>query len=474
MQDPKYTSSEWRQRWLALEKTMTHTLELMSGENQAARQPTLSAMLVALKAFGHSQMKFFLQGFDLNGKTVRLEPSTKYPPEYALRTTLDNLAQDMDIITRSWQQRMALSASAEMIEALAQADKLAYQALLPAIHRKIVPPATIVTYFQKSTTVRLIPYAPVILIGLPISIMTAPQDLLAVPHEVGHYVYRYGQVPAGCQFAGSRFPAALRYRFADKPSWCLDWMEEIFADVYGALIGGPAMALGFEALVIDNPIDEFIEDDGEHPVAALRPNIYHTVFGTLGRFPQANAELITRWEERRKEWGNPQEFTPNASNKDEKVSLDDAQHHLDEIIVSLLKKDLAGIRLAETTQEVLPKGSQGTVAAMDVIHPWSSELPQGEPLAALLGQFNKYVKALERKKQANPPELQVVEDTISMQVAGMAAVERKIGETGLWLDAIKAVADKQHFYMPPEAWMPLLDGSGWATEGPEGGIAHGK
>jgi hypothetical protein len=449
--NPTLDLTEWRNRLDALRKTMAHTLKVMHKQDKTARQGTLEGTLTALKAFGNSQMEFLLQGFGPNA-SVLLEPSTTYPPEYALRTTLDQLAQDTDVILRAWQQRLPELASPMMIAALNKADTLAYQSLEPAIHQKLVPNATVVTYFQKATTVRLIPYAPVIFIGLPLSILTSPQDLLAVPHEVGHYIYRYGRVPNSGKFTGSRFAAALNYRFADKPSWCRAWMEEIFADVYGALIGGPAMALGFEALVTDDPRDEFTHDDGEHPVAALRPNIYHAVFEKLGGYERVRTALVQRWAGWQAERGNPTTFTTAAG---ETVALNEAQPVIDAVVASILKEDLAGLHVAK---------------------PWSNELPDSQSLETLKAQFVDYVEHLPEKSPLQVPDLQMAEEKdgmwIRLKTPEMEVVEHKAGETALWIDAIKTAAQrKQRFNMPPEAWMALLDGSGWATEGPGGG-AH--
>jgi len=451
MQTPTFNPAAWQNRWDALQKTMDHTLKAMQQQEKAVRQPTLESTLIALKAFGESQVRFFLDGFGTNA-AVFLEPSITYPPEYALRTTLDQIAHDMDVIVRAWQQRLAALASPAMIKTLKRADTLAYQSLEPAIRHGVIENATVVTYFQKATDVRLIPYAPVIFIGLPLSILTAPQDLLAIPHEVGHYIYRFGRVRAGGKFAGSRFDAALVHRFADKPAWCVAWLEEIFADVYGALIGGPVMALGFEALVTDDPLDAFTHDDGEHPVAALRPNIYHAVFKALGGFEHARATLVARWEDWQGERGKPSNFTTSYGDT---IDLADAQAVIEAVVISLLQNDLTHV-LADPL--------------------WSNEFLDSESVAALDDQFLRYVEMLPTNGVA-VPDIEMAEDStgqwMRLRGVGTKSVERRVGDTGLWIDAIKAAAQrKPGFNMPPQVWMALLDGSGWATEGPGGGNAH--
>ena len=99
----------WRSRWSALEQSIDHTLAEMK-EGRTPRQATLKSALTALKTFGGRQFRFFLDGFDEN-KLTRLERSEEYPPEFALRTTLDQVAYDMEVIVRAWQQRMPSMAS---------------------------------------------------------------------------------------------------------------------------------------------------------------------------------------------------------------------------------------------------------------------------------------------------------------------------------------------------------------------------
>ncbi|MCB0085504.1 MAG: hypothetical protein KDE47_31400, partial [Caldilineaceae bacterium] len=53
---------------------------------------------------------------------------------------------------------------------------------------------------------------------------------------------------------------------------------------------------------------------------------------------------------------------------------------------------------------------------------------------------------------------------------GAASRVHLVGETGQWFDALKQ--GTVPFNIPPAVWMALLDGSGWATEGPGGGNAH--
>jgi hypothetical protein len=55
---------------------------------------------------------------------------------------------------------------------------------------------------------------------------------------------------------------------------CLNWLEEIFADIYGTLIAGPAFALSIQKMLLEKVNrDNLLKDDGEHPIPYLRPFI---------------------------------------------------------------------------------------------------------------------------------------------------------------------------------------------------------
>lgn len=458
--NPKaFDVERWERRWEAVKAEIDHMLATMKQQDKSARQSTLQSVLTALRVFGEDQLNFFLQGFGPQAK-VFLEPSTLYPPDYALRATLDQMVHDMSVIVRSWEQRQPGLASDMMRKTLNKADLLANGALAPAIQHGLLEPATVVTYFQKDTNVRIIPYAPVSFVGLPITCQTVPLDLLAIPHEVGHYVYRYGRVRSG-EHQGSRFDAALTQRYGGQSPWRQAWMEEIFADVYGSLIGGPVMALGFEDLLSDTPRDEFTYDDGEHPIAALRLNIYQTVFEVMGIEESVTTVLADRATAWRKEHGNPTAFTTTDGAE---VDLAQAQSEMEEIVCSLLTNELADVRAK---------------------HPWSGNLGGNldaeEVLATLHTRFEAMVNQLPTTFRNEVAELQLSEPARDGQWMRLhlgqdddkdKTVKRKVGETDLWIDLVKdAVKQHQNVTLPPSVWMALLDGSGWAIE-ETGGNAH--
>lgn len=455
---PQSVFDTWSRRGDALNATIEQTMHTMRQRQPAVeRQQTLLSLLTALQAFGESQLSFFVNGFDSrNGNgtsTSRLEPSTTYPPEYAMRVTIDQIAYDLDVIQRAYTQRQPGLATDDMLRTLAKADILAYNALAPAIEQDLITNTTVITYFQKSVNVRLLPYAPVALIGLPLTAQTAPRDLLAIPHEVGHYVYRNGKATCG-QFPGSRFAAALHYELQRFPKWCQAWAEEFFADVYGAVIGGPIMALAFEELVVRYHVADFTHDDGEHPVAAIRPDIYHEVFTQLQRHPIESDLLEKRWNNWFEQRGAPASFTPANAEEWWDVELPEAKAEIKKAIALILEGDLGKLKADQSL--------------------WSATLAEGADVEELYRHFDQVVlEQLPDTTEGKVPEVELLDDEDTSfsiylpeytRTRSPDAIRCKVGDTGLWIDAVKQ--DRRGINMPPEVWMQVLDGSGWAVEGP--------
>ncbi len=448
----------WKNRWLALKENIAYwrTKVANAEKPQIERHATLVQLLANLENFGESQMDFFLDGLRCE-PAYRLEPSAEYPWEYVFRTTIDQIGYDLDVLVRAIHQRDPHNNPPGLSHTLALADQLAYQALLPAIkHRLVDADTTVVTYFQKSVNVRLIPYGPVFLIGIPVSATRSPRDLLAIPHEVGHYVFRDGRVRGG-RFADSRFSAALYSRYAHQPDWFNLWLEEIFADIYGCLIAGPVIAHSFMGLVTDDPVSEFTHVDDEHPVAAIRP---HSYFGTLRRMQEPNegkkaryfaeslAKLKAHWQELFSERGAP--ATLALDPKAEPIDTQKLIKTLDEEVVDLILQE-------QFLGKLLPRSEQ------DVAQMWSSELSADQALDTLYQQFEHYAEKLMVKPEPLPE---------------LPAGPGNQGETGLWIDAIKAAAKQAAgnqdpvFVVPADIWGALLTAGGWAVEGPPGGNLH--
>jgi hypothetical protein len=140
-------------------------------------------------------------------------------------------------------------------------------------------------------------------------------DFLAVPHEIGHYVFRFGRMPESARNIALDLPPEAKiadsaYLFRaipgraalaelNIPPFIQRWAEEIFADMYGCRVAGPFITLDFQDLLLGNyTLEGFSrEDDGDHPLPALRPEIYHLTLDSesIPNGPKWASHFRERW-----------------------------------------------------------------------------------------------------------------------------------------------------------------------------------
>ncbi|MBK7897015.1 MAG: hypothetical protein IPJ90_19450 [Anaerolineaceae bacterium] len=413
----------WQNRMDAL------TAQLDATASQLANSPSpsndaLLALTQSLQTFGPDQFHFFMKGFTTN----QLLPAMKLPAEHVLRATLDQIAFDLTLIRRIYQQRQETGGQAT----LTQADKLAQAGLDVAVQAGLLPQTAVLTYFNKSANIRIIPYAPLALVGLPYTATHADLDFLAIPHEVGHYVYHHAPGLA----------AHLHAHIPLYPEWANHWLEEIFADVYGTLVAGPVAGLSLQSLLRDNAQAQFVADDGEHPVDAVRPYIHSTVLRQLNNSKAADA-LDAAWEAElaRRHW--PTQFLPHNSHSP--ADLAQARTLLEQTAVSLLTYLQTNRLLSQ------PK-------------PWSTD---HQDLAKLQANFTTWLtqplKVDHYLLTAVGPEIGVATN------GGPAQNLRAKGSTQTWRDWFKAQARQNPTVpLPYQAWRPIFTSGHWPVKGPEG------
>lgn len=264
-------------------------LGLYSSAPEFPRRDTVVALLLRLQEFGAKHFDFFYNGFTDRSRPTLLESSV-YPPPAVLATILFQISEDLTIIQRAADQRrvpeLYLAQKQQLTSqfgpikydlraALARADQLAMEALSRAGNvittsldgkERWDPQTTTLTYFEKSHASRVIPYAPVALIGIPLSCLRSDEDFLAVPHEIGHFVYHLRTIDPTVDASDHSFVGEdVEYDI---------WQQEIFADVFGARVAGRVMAYDFQELSNEFGRESFIDRDEKHPAPYLRPLVY--------------------------------------------------------------------------------------------------------------------------------------------------------------------------------------------------------
>ncbi len=213
-------------------------------------------------------------------------------PLHLIREAFRYVALDIEIIQRALvQRRRDLPGAGDYATPLLVMDKLALKAVAPIAHRLTDhTQVNVITFLCERTHIHHLPYTDqFILIGLsydrisqdtyypglsPAQKEPLPSfELMAIPHEVGHYVYHNAHLKSKETFAdrSESFKDNRYYR----------WCEEIFADTYGCMVAGALSGLGLQALLVSSDTANVWKDDEEHPTPAVRPYILSQILRVL-------------------------------------------------------------------------------------------------------------------------------------------------------------------------------------------------
>jgi len=138
-------------------------------------------------------------------------------------------------------------------------------------------------------------YAPQIpAISIPLTDYDQPENWQSLAHELSHHVFWNGFSAAHISSAHQKLrenistelvsPSASptnigrsRYlrQLAERIELWENWLEEIFADVYGTLLAGLSYAISTQDIMAErvNKVDDFLIADHDHPCIYLRPLI---------------------------------------------------------------------------------------------------------------------------------------------------------------------------------------------------------
>ncbi|MEM7531483.1 MAG: hypothetical protein AAF639_04865 [Chloroflexota bacterium] len=456
----------WDRRW----KAINNVLELIQiryekafqEEDAVKRDFTIFATLYQLQLFGKAQFHFFHDGFftkqifDLaeipqNDRTFQLPHyiACHSFEEHVLYRTLDQIAEDAVVIQRASEQRIISIQQAEDDNqdpekapfTLVDIDKLTYSALRSVNDYLANPRETVLTYFQKSANVRVIPYAPVAMIGIPITSVGlhmghgVAEDLLVIPHEVAHHLYWNGKANTN-----QTIQRALTQKIGGNS--VRRWTEEIFADVVGCLIGGPAVARRFTELQLTVIGTAFIDPNTAYPTPALRPLLLAYALDVMGHACIAN-ELRTLWETR-----------------------------LSERMVYVNRAHLfAGYQIVDAVFAII--NHHQIPACMY----WSNGQAQYDELYE---QFTNRIPDLVNCVNENDLD----PENLNIQTSWRDMMMNVLGKSELddlpedWTEAInsnniQAAGRVNPISVDAAAWLRIYDFGGWITAGPQGGNASG-
>jgi hypothetical protein len=276
----------WSTRWSSL----SNIIGVISQRYPTLGNPQLTALgQVAgmLGTFADELLDFF----NANFASGNFEHSANFPEEHVYWTIVDQAQSDLEVIQRAAEQRLSLPSS-PMLNVLSEADYLAQSIVDVAMASKLLEDNTrAITYFQKSASVRVLPYARLALVGIPFTCLDEPRDFLSIPHEIGHYVFWHGRarpLPQGAVNTDiNSYQEHLSYGLTGGAltslntlahagslgfaGWSYVWLEELFADLFGFLMSGPAAALTAQEMAVSRSRSQLITSDNDHPVPVVRP-----------------------------------------------------------------------------------------------------------------------------------------------------------------------------------------------------------
>ncbi len=446
----KVDYESWYKRWLALDAAMMQLQQYidykLEAQDTSLRKETFQSLIAGLRQFvggTNGLFNFIRMGMESGG----WNPGADYPPDYVFRHLLEQAGYDLDIISTAAAQRYY--AGPDLKKRFAQADKLAAHALQPAKDIGLIKAeTTAVTYFATRARARVITYAPVALIAIPFTAGLLDQDLLATAHEAGHYVYWHG-------LFAEKAPWKTITEKGIAP-WCVQWLEEIFADVYGVLVAGVPVARSCQDLLLTKAPSDFWENDGEHPVDSIRPLIYTKVLAEMGKEQEKWAGAL------RSHWRGCKIFLGS-----------------DPFATSLKKKQGVGDVPTDPTVATIAEAID-----LNVLN-WSDSQPGGG-----VDQIIRHL--LESPDGVLYPLLQAAQNTpgwmheVAYPITGLSVEQREpysqftqylamlteaqnrsedisAGE----LDALRTKAHAQPEQMSAEEWQNLFTWGGWVTRGPQ-------
>lgn len=167
-------------------------------------------------------------------------------------------------------------------------------------------PTGVVAYLGPSTTLRHMPYSSISIASIPRE--TYPdldESRIAVAHEIGHHIWRvtYFDTLEDVRFEQMNLSDFVRkIAFPTKPEigeLLAPWIEEMFADVFGAVKLGEPFAASMISDLKERTrgSEDLLLNDGVHPLPYLRPILRIRAVQLAGGANHSTDDLLQDWRE---------------------------------------------------------------------------------------------------------------------------------------------------------------------------------
>lgn len=223
-----------------------------------------------------------------DGEVVKILHDEKTDVWTVQHQAREALLSEWDTVRQAVEQHL----SRRYAEHLPRLERMAAESIAP-LFPELAGEA--IVYFHKVFDITRFAFSRMPVIGVPFSALDLPDSWLSIPHEAGHYVFWNG-TPSLTEFAAfyaemeRRVIRALTKAFKKREAqgghfkrsgeiyrtWLL-WMNEIFADIYGTLVAGPASGWAIQRILRTrlNQGDLYhSHEDPDHPDAYIRPFVH--------------------------------------------------------------------------------------------------------------------------------------------------------------------------------------------------------
>ena len=440
-------------------------------------------LLASLKTFISEAFNDFKKIYDDSDK----DEDDAFKQRFIMRFLLYQASLDLNIMQQMVHQRHFIYEDNKpklsiQNKNLLLADGLATMALSPLINANYLPPTTnVMCYLEKNVRIRLVPYDDTVLIRIAATSFwkrgeeTPSEDLLAVLHEIGHHLYWNGKVPGSEQYIYQQLADDMKSVGIHNPKdWRRRWLEEIFADAYALLQGGPVVVYNFQEMLAEDLPSHFKDDVDKHPIPEIRPFIQTQL---LRKYKDDAGNLLYNsiHDQLDKEW-------QKVVDKDPLKQTFHIHHHNQPLTGKEILQELDGLldKVAAVLQPLYSAIMSDEDSFTRQAGIWSKDSIQNNDLHTLYTQFSHAATAkhIQKEKiwdefftQAEPKKLKITEIKNPKAPILRFLSERYSSTPKDFDERVKELTGKKPNDHTSDDWIDLFLSRGWSTEGPEGSNA---
>ena len=355
--------------------------------------PGMVQLANEVRYFSHKYVSFLSK--------VTLEPAeTDEFDQTKLRNqALERVLEEWDTIRHALEQRE----NPRYQKTLVELDELTVECLSPLFGEKSIRGKAF-AYFHKLFDIKRFAFSRIPLIGAPFSALNSPEDWLAIPHEAGHYIFWNG---TSTFTSFNQFYLALQDRFVEAISnslqnritgrvfhhkgevyqvW-LNWLNEIFADVFGTLVAGPAFAWSMQSnLRAGLSVRDLLHYHGEpdHPDPFIRPYFHINTLREMAKEKEIDLEFANQLNATanllEKSWKDswPGNITIKLPTPDSIGSMEDVLKNEVPAVVSVILDANLGENLPFSLREYFRKGSLYNFGLHKEVLGFAEQIQNGE------------------------------------------------------------------------------------------------